>query len=113
MEVASDMLKCSGEAGVRWVTDLCNAIVSMGVMYKDWRKSWMLSTYIGKGDVLDCGSHRGIKLIDHVLKVLERLVEKKVKSKGTLDSTVCSLDLLRENRQRRPYSSRGRCKRNT
>ena len=35
---------------------------------------------------LDCGSHRGIKLIDHVMKVLERLVEKKVKSKSILDS---------------------------
>ena len=46
----------------------------------------MLSVYKGKGDVLDCGSHRGIKLIDHVMKVLERLVERKVKSKGTLDS---------------------------
>ena len=46
----------------------------------------MLSVYKGKGDVLDCGSHRGIKLIDHVMKVLERLVKRKVKSKGTLDS---------------------------
>ena len=46
----------------------------------------MLSIYKGKGDVLDSGSHRGIKLIAHVMKVLERLVEKKVKSKGTLDS---------------------------
>ena len=46
----------------------------------------MLSIYKGKGDVLDCGSHRGIKLIDHVMKVLERLVEKKVKSKVTLAS---------------------------
>ena len=72
--------------GVRWVTDLCNAIVREGVIPKDWRKSFMLSIYKGKGDVLDCGSHRGIKLIDHVMKVLERLVEKKVKSKGTLDS---------------------------
>ena len=27
-----------------------------------------------------------IKLIDHVMKVLERLVKRKVKSKGTLDS---------------------------
>ena len=39
----------------------------------------------GKGDVLDCGSNGGIKLIDQVVKVVERLVEKKVKSKGTLD----------------------------
>ena len=38
------MLKCAGEAGVRWVTDLCNAIVREGVIPKDWRKSWMLST---------------------------------------------------------------------
>jgi len=26
-EVESDMLKCFGEAGVRWITDLCNTIV--------------------------------------------------------------------------------------
>ena len=49
-EVASDMLKCSGEAGVRSVTDLCNAIVREGVIPKDWRKNWMLSIYTkGKG----------------------------------------------------------------
>ena len=85
-EVASEMLKCSGDAGVRWVTDLCNVIIRDGVIPKDWRKSWMLSIYKGKGDVLDCGSHRGIKLIDHVMKVLERLVERRVKSKVALDS---------------------------
>ena len=45
----------------------------------------MLSKGKGKGDVLGCGSHRGIKLIDHVMKVLERLVEK-VKSNDTLNS---------------------------
>ena len=46
----------------------------------------MLSIYKGKGDVLNCGFHKGIKSIDHVVKVLERLVEKKVKNKGILDS---------------------------
>ena len=46
----------------------------------------MLGMFKGKGDVLDCDSPIGIKLIDHVMKVLERLVEKKVKSKGILDS---------------------------
>ena len=39
-----------------------------------------------EGGCLDCGFHRGIKMIDHVMKVLKRLVEKKVKSKGTSDS---------------------------
>ena len=79
-------MKCSDEAVVRWVTDLCNAIVREGVIPKDWRKSWMMSIYKGKGNVLDCGFHRGIKLIDHIMKVLQRLMEKKVKSKSILDS---------------------------
>ena len=45
----------------------------------------MPSIYKWKGDAMDCGSHRDIRLIYHVMKVMERLVEKKV-SKGTLDS---------------------------
>ena len=98
-EVASDMLKCSGEAGVRWVIDLCNAIVREDAMA-------LLSIYKGKGDVLDCGSHRGIKLIDHVMRELERLVEKKVKSKGTLDSMQFGFTSgKRTTPQRTPYSS--------
>ena len=39
-EVASDMLKCSGEAGtLMGDTGLFNAIVREGVMPKDWRKA--------------------------------------------------------------------------
>ena len=79
--VASDMLKAAGEAGVRWVTDLCNAIVKEGVIPGDWAKSWMVSVYKGKGDALECGSYRGIKLIDHVMKVLERVIEKRIRSR--------------------------------
>src|SRR2546425_11505557 len=31
--------------------------------------------YKGKGNALECRSYRGIKLLDHVLKVLERVLE--------------------------------------
>ena len=65
---ASDMLKCSGEAGVRWIIDLCYVIVRDGVIPKDWRKSWMLSIRKRKVDDLNIGSHRGITLIDHIMK---------------------------------------------
>ena len=36
-EVASDVLGCSGGAGVRRVTGLCNAIVREGAIPRDWR----------------------------------------------------------------------------
>jgi hypothetical protein len=69
--VMSEMLKASGDVGVQWVTDLCNGIVWERVIPSDWRKSWMVSVYKGKGDALECGSYRGIKLLDHVMKIFE------------------------------------------
>ena len=30
--VAVDMLKATGEAGVKWVTDICNEVVRSGVV---------------------------------------------------------------------------------
>lgn len=83
--VISEMLKASGDEGAQWVTDLCNLIVREGRIPDDWRKSWMVNVYKGKGDALDCGSYRGIKLLDHVMKVFERVVEKRVRSKVVLD----------------------------
>jgi hypothetical protein len=41
----------------------------------------MVGVYKGKGDVPECGSNRGIKLLDQVMKVLERVTEKRVQDK--------------------------------
>ena len=34
----------------------------------------------GKGDALDRGNFRGLKLLDHVMKILERVIEKIIRS---------------------------------
>ena len=83
--VVGEMLKASGDVGIQWVTDLCNSIVQEGRVPNDWKKSWMVNVYKGKGDALECGSYRGIKLLDHVMKVLERVIEKKVRSKVSIN----------------------------
>ena len=67
------MLEASGEPELRWVTDICNEVI----------KSWIVSVY--KGDALECGSYRGIKLLDQVMKIFERVIEKRVRAKVTLD----------------------------
>ena len=77
------MPKASDSDGMRWVTDLCNAIVRDGKIPDDWKKSLMVNVYKGKGDALECGSYRGIKLTEHVMKVLERVVENRVR--GSID----------------------------
>ena len=83
--VVAEMLKASGEIGVQLVTELCNRIVFEGKIPSDWRRSWMVNVYKGKGDATECGSYRGIKLLDQVMKVLERVIDKKVRSKVDID----------------------------
>ena len=83
--VTAEMLQAAGEAGIRWVTEICNAILKEGKVPEDWERSWIVSVYKGKGDALECGSYRGIKLLDQVMKVMERVIEKRIRSRVQLD----------------------------
>src|SRR5437899_6206057 len=40
--VAADMLKAAGEAAVKWVTDICNEVMRIGVVPGDWKRSWLV-----------------------------------------------------------------------
>ena len=83
-----EMLKAAGDVGIQWMTDLCNAVVSEGKIPEDWRKSCMVTlvgVYKGKGNALECGSYRGIKLLDQVMNVLERVIERRVRDKVQTD----------------------------
>ena len=67
------MLKAAGEPVTEWTMDLFNSVVREGKVSADWCKSWMISIYKEKGDALECGSFRGIKLLEHAMKVFERV----------------------------------------
>ena len=68
------MIKATGEAGVQWVMDICNAVVNEGRIPEDWRRSYMINVYKGKDDAMECGLYRGIKLLEHAMKILERVI---------------------------------------
>ena len=59
----------------------------------------VLPVYKGKSDPMECGSYRGIKLLEHAMKVIERIFEHRIrlieidgmqfgfmKGKGTTDA---------------------------
>ena len=73
--VVVEMLVAAGDVGVQWMVDLCNAIVREGKVPDDRCTSWIVSVYKGKGDAMDCASYRGIKLLEHAMKVFERVME--------------------------------------
>ena len=84
--VVAEMLKASGDVGLDLVTELINCIVREGCIPKDWQTSVIVNCFKGKGDALECGNYRGLKLLDHVMKVFERVIEKLIWEKVDIDA---------------------------
>jgi len=84
------MIQATGDIGTQWILDLCNGIVKEGSIPEDWKSSVVLPIYKGKGDPIECGSYRGIKLLEHAMKVLERILS--TESGSRLRLMTCSLD---------------------
>jgi len=59
------------DCSVEWLTSLCNLIVAQGRIPDDWRSSILLLVFKAKGDPMECGSYRAIKLLEHAMKVIE------------------------------------------
>ena len=85
--IVLDMLKGGGETVIEEYTDLCNAIMREGTIPEDWKRSTLITLYKGKGDALSCGSYRGIKLLEHALKVLERILECRIRDIVKIDKS--------------------------
>ena len=83
--VVAEMLKAAGETGIEMITNLTNQIVREGVIPADWDLSTIVNCYKGKGKVLDRGNYRGLKMMDQVLKVGERIIEKQIRSRINID----------------------------
>jgi len=70
--LAAEMIQAAGDIGTQWILDLCNAIAKEGCIPEDWKSNVLLPIYKGKGDPMECGSYRGIKLLEHAMKLVER-----------------------------------------
>ena len=56
-----------------------------GVIPSDWEDSFIINIYKGKGDALERGNYRGLKLLDHVMKGIERVIEKIIRERISID----------------------------
>lgn len=56
-----------------------NVILKYKRMLNEWRNSILVSIYKNKGDIQSCQTYRGTKLMRHTKKILERIVEQRLR----------------------------------
>ena len=73
--IVVEMIRAAGDTGASMIHDLAVAIIRDGKIPSDWEQSFIVCLYKGKGDALDRGSYRDLKLTEQVMLVLERIVD--------------------------------------
>ena len=83
--IVAEMLKASGVKGAQLIRDLIEDIIHCGKIPTEWEESTIISLYKGKGVALERGNYRGLKLLDQVMKVLERVAENFLRQQVCID----------------------------
>ena len=63
------------------------AIIHDGKVPADWEQSFIVCLYKGKGDALDRGNYRGLKLTEQAMKVIERIADSLIRQVVTIDES--------------------------
>ena len=76
-EVCAEMISASGEAGVSVMVELCQRVSDGKAMPDEWQTSVLVPIFKGKGKIRNCNTYRGVKLLEHAMKIVERVLERK------------------------------------
>ena len=77
--VTSDLLRAAGRVGLRELTNIMNEKLYGEKIPEDWQNSTTIPIYKGKGDAMECGKYRGVRLLEHGMKVYEYVLEKRLR----------------------------------
>ena len=81
-EVCTEIITAVEEVGVSWMKRLVNVCMREGYILEDWRTGIIVPIWKGKVDVQDPGKYRGIMLLSHAMKVLESILDGRIKKRG-------------------------------
>ena len=48
-------------------------------MLDEWQTGVSMPIFMEQGDVKNCDSYRGVKLLEHAMKIVERMLERRMR----------------------------------
>ena len=84
--IVIEMIRSAGKEIIKYITNLADRIIKEGCIPSDWNLSYIASLCKGKGDALSRHSNRGLKLLDQVMKIIERALDSVIRSQVDIDS---------------------------
>ena len=85
--IVVEMIRAAGDMGASMIRDLAAAIIRDGEVPSDWEQGFIVYFYKGKGDALERGNYRSLKLTEQVMKILERIVDGLIRQLVSVDDS--------------------------
>ena len=94
--IVAEMMKASGGNGVQLVADLAHDMITNGTIPSEWENTFIINICKGKGDTLIRDNYRGLKFLDHVMKVIERVMQKIIRERVFIHGKTDAIFILRQ-----------------
>ena len=78
-KLSVEMVKANRLVGIKWLTRLFKVCFTTGKIPTEWRREVIVPIWKGKGDIHDPGRYRGITLLNQALKLMEKLLDARVR----------------------------------
>ena len=78
-EMRVEMVMAAGEGEISWTKRLLHTCMRQGKVPEEWRTGLIVPIWKTKGDVQDPGKYRGITLLSHIMKLLERILDVRIR----------------------------------
>ena len=65
---------------------LCQRVIHGKGMPDEWQTSVLVPIFKEKGDVRSCNTYRAVKVFEHAMNIVERVLEKKIRELVNIDS---------------------------
>ena len=79
------MITVSGKIGIKVMMEPCQRVLDGRGIPDEWKTSVIVRIVKGKGDIMSCGSYRGVKLLERAVKIVEKVLERRLQTLVSLN----------------------------
>ena len=77
-EVTTEMIVAGGRIAEEVMLQLCQRVLDRKGIANEWKTSVVVPIFKGKGDVMNCGLYIGVKLLEHGMMIIERVLKRRI-----------------------------------
>ena len=79
------MIAASRKIRIDEMVELCQGVLVGRGMPDEWALSVVVPIFKGKGNAMSCGASRGVKLLEHAMKIIEKVLQRRIRRMVKVD----------------------------